>query len=284
MVQHKAREFFGLANHLAYLDTAIDGWIRQHGPEALIDRDTKSLAMIKEVVGQAYQSAKELKLDVAVIGIERVVTNLSKGSYRLDRLHTEIGQVHQTVQDELKSKLFLFVPPIDAEYFEERPGGEVTPPLFGASVHQRFGAAQQDIREAGNCLALERPTGCVFHCMRVLERGVDAVRVSLELPAPEFDKPNTKGWGAQAGKIKEFFENIEGKNPKIAPPAWWKDRKPFYDKVKPQLEALKVAYRDPVAHPEHFSDMSEARRVLELARGLMELLASHLDEEGQYSG
>jgi len=40
---------------------------------------------------------------------------------------------------------------------------------FGKKVAQAFGGAVEGISEAAGCLALERPTACIFHLMRALE-------------------------------------------------------------------------------------------------------------------
>jgi hypothetical protein len=48
------------------------------------------------------------------------------------------------------------------------------PNLMGPKVLSAFPAAKSDIIEAGNCLAAECHTACVFHLMRVVEWGLRA--------------------------------------------------------------------------------------------------------------
>jgi hypothetical protein len=45
----------------------------------------------------------------------------------------------------------------------------------------------EDISEAAQCLALNRPTACVFHLMRVMETGVQILgnRLGIQLTADE---------------------------------------------------------------------------------------------------
>jgi len=47
--------------------------------------------------------------------------------------------------------------------------------LFGDDVFAKFQSANDDIFEAGMCLALDRGTACVLHLMRVLEAGLGAL-------------------------------------------------------------------------------------------------------------
>jgi hypothetical protein len=48
-------------------------------------------------------------------------------------------------------------------------------PPFGMHVAIAFPSAGYDIDEAASCLALRRHTACVFHCLRIIERGVAAL-------------------------------------------------------------------------------------------------------------
>src|SRR5260370_39367810 len=43
---------------------------------------------------------------------------------------------------------------------------------FGEAVYDVIPTARQDIRDAGNCLAFELHTACVFHLMRAAEHGL----------------------------------------------------------------------------------------------------------------
>ena len=62
--------------------------------------------------------------------------------------------------------------PRNVPYYETRP-------LFGPDVFNNFSSANDDIDEAGKCLALGRGTACVMHLMRVLEVGLAALASAL---------------------------------------------------------------------------------------------------------
>ena len=62
----------------------------------------------------------------------------------------------------------MFIPDRQAGYYEQEE-------LFGSEVHTNFESTRDDVKEAGNCYATGRYTACVFHCMRVLEKGLHAL-------------------------------------------------------------------------------------------------------------
>src|SRR5690606_2199938 len=66
------------------------------------------------------------------------------------------------------------VPPEKAKFFESDE-------LFGTEVATAFPSARQDIKDAGNCLALDLNTAAVFHLMRVMEVGVKAMARHLKV-------------------------------------------------------------------------------------------------------
>ena len=56
--------------------------------------------------------------------------------------------------------------------------------LRGPSSRENSGAIP-DIIEAGNCYALNRPTACVFHLMRVIPYGMAALTKLLKVKLPK---------------------------------------------------------------------------------------------------
>jgi hypothetical protein len=64
---------------------------------------------------------------------------------------------------EAGSRMALLLDAKAAAYFD------ASEPLFGDPVDKAFPDCADDIEEAGKCLALDRPTACVFHLMRAAE-------------------------------------------------------------------------------------------------------------------
>jgi hypothetical protein len=83
----------------------------------------------------------------------------------------------------------------DHEYIQVcRPQyyNQITP--FGETVFNNLASANDDIYEAGMCLALNRGTACVMHLMRVMEAGLKALAGALSV------KPQND-WGAYLREI-----------------------------------------------------------------------------------
>ena len=138
-------------------------------------------------------------------------------------------------------------------------------PLFGQDVNSKFPKISFEIDEAGKCLALGRSTACVFHLMRTLEVALESVRLCLGLPAP-----NNPNWGAILTSINNEL-NRRGRN--------WGEYS-FFQEVHAQLDIIRRAWRNGTMHVEHVYTQDEARVLFDATKGLMERLASRLDESG----
>lgn len=79
----------------------------------------------------------------------------------LIRLRTSLAR-------DLNESVFLFLSLPDTKYYQQEQ-------LFGSEVFESFPSARYDVGEAGNCYVLGRHTACVFHCMRILEKGLHAI-------------------------------------------------------------------------------------------------------------
>jgi hypothetical protein len=78
-------------------------------------------------------------------------------------IYNHLRDIISRIRDDCKSRLYLQIAPDDESLLD------LSIDHFGAQVRQSFGDAVEDIAEAAACLALERPTACVFHLMRALE-------------------------------------------------------------------------------------------------------------------
>jgi hypothetical protein len=64
--------------------------------------------------------------------------------------------------DELENEFYFQVDRQEVRFYGQKE-------LFGPQVAKKFKDAAYDIEHAGNCLALQQPTACVFHLMRAME-------------------------------------------------------------------------------------------------------------------
>jgi hypothetical protein len=83
-----------------------------------------------------------------------------------------------------------------------------------------------DFNEAGKCIAFDVATGAAFHLMRATET---VIRKYYKVVVGKEPKQKMRNWGAYIGNLKEC--NAE-------------------QKVTDLLEHIRVAYRNPILHPE----------------------------------
>ncbi len=87
-------------------------------------------------------------------------------------LESMISTVRNAIFIGLNRRDFYGPKALHADYFEN-------PKLFGNEVFAAFPSANEDITEAGSCLALERATACVMHLNRAAEVALMALGKTL---------------------------------------------------------------------------------------------------------
>jgi hypothetical protein len=132
-------------------------------------------------------------------------------------------------------------------------------------VFEKFPSANEDIYEAGMCVALERGTACVMHIMRVQEVGLKALAAALGIT----DKND---WGSY---LREIHSELD-KRAKAAGAR--SDDEQFYSESAATFDRLKRAYRNPTMHPEKSYSPDRAEHILLAARDPMATLATRLSE------
>jgi hypothetical protein len=147
----------------------------------------------------------------------------------------------------------------EEKYFKEKQ-------LFGEEVATKFPLANQDVEEAGKCLALSRATATVFHLMRVMEAGLKALASPLGIPyAPSWESYITQINGKIATKHKQ--KGIK-----------WKRDEPFYRDVVGDLQTIKIAWRNPTMHIVRHYTPEEAEEIFRAVRGFMKRIATRFSQ------
>src|ERR1700722_12272773 len=90
-----------------------------------------------------------------------------------------LKELRTRIVDELGDRILFSIDAENAKLLDE------TAPLFGPRVALKLPSTAEDISEAAQCLALNRPTASVFHLMRVMETGVQILgnRLGVQLTA-----------------------------------------------------------------------------------------------------
>ena len=174
-------------------------------------------------------------------------------------LAPQLNTIRETVFAELRTMLFFRMDDDLRKFFEQ-------PSLFGEGVSLKFPTASFDIEEGGKCLALGRPTACVFHMMRTMEVGLKALAKELKIPyAPSWES-----------YIKQIEANITTKHKSKSKK--WKAIEPFYRDALGNLISIKIAWRNPTMHIVRNYTSGEAEDVLRTVRTFMQRLSERLSQ------
>src|SRR5207249_896732 len=109
------------------------------------------------------QQAQRIELSAALARASHVVRDLNTG-LTWDQLRCHAKVLRETMQDDLTYRVFAYVPLEKAKVL--RGLSSTWEPVWG-----QFPSIKEDSSEAVECYALGRNTACVFHLMRVAERG-----------------------------------------------------------------------------------------------------------------
>jgi hypothetical protein len=215
---------------------------------ALIGMDLSVSAASAERVGKALQCFTPTSDGILHYPAEEAL-----------RLKTHIGQLLSRLFDELQSRTVLAIPASKAPYYRK-------PELFGPKVALDFPNAIEDIAEAGNCLALERNTACVFHLMRVVEIGLwrlaGALCVSINPKSGWLSILNEKLEPA----INGLPESTDGE----------RHRKKQMQQARAHLHSVRLSWRNDTMHPKSTYTAEEAEEVFLHVKTFMKHLVDHL--------
>jgi hypothetical protein len=159
---------------------------------------------------------------------------------------------------EMENRYLLVMDPVKVMYYQQ-------PTLFGAMVFDKFPSANNDIFEAGMCLALERGTACVMHLMRVMEVGLKGLATAVGVGVQN-------DWGAYLREIeKEMTAQYKASGARTQ-----KER--FYAEAVLMFHLVKRVWRNPTMHVENSYSFDRAEEILRAVRSFMVHLAENVSE------
>jgi hypothetical protein len=157
---------------------------------------------------------------------------------------------------ELRRNSYLRIASENDKYFDKDE-------LFGLEVAQAFESCADEIKNAGNCYALEQYEASVFHAMRVLERGLSVLAGKFGVDS------SNKNWH---NVIEEVEKSIRKMDSSFGPD--WKEQQKFCAQAATHFMFLKDAWRNHVMHVKNTPyDAGRAFSVFEHVRQFMQALA-----------
>ncbi len=134
--------------------------------------------------------------------------------------------------------------------------------MFGEQVTAKFRGAAADIKNAGNCLALQQPDACVFHLMRAMEVAVRvlAKRVGMTITP-------TVTWRRLTGSMDGKIKTMPGGT------AVQKERKDRWEEARANLHQVGSVWRNGTMHPANSYTRGQASDIFSAVRVFMGALA-----------
>jgi hypothetical protein len=156
--------------------------------------------------------------------------------------------------------------------------------LFGPAVKSAFPNAADDIREAGNCLAVDCNTAAVFHLMRAVELGLRAFAAHLGVRRL---KSVTKGgivhltpvaYSQWEKILNQLPGKIEARLKRYRPGPVKHRYEQFYGESLQEISAIKSAWRNHVMHARESYSALDARAIASHVERLMVKLSTRVKE------
>lgn len=262
MLEQNAGAFYRAINWLTSIDR--NGRTEQSTPqwEMLLSQVDTEDGTLQEVMLSSAQTMrdhfKQLPTPVTAMAIDEMVETIASEKCKVCDLAAFAQEIGRTLRRELSTINFYIISPDRAKYLAKDA------PPFGARVAEKYPMAERDIEEAAKCLALQRPTACVMHLMRVLEIGLQSL--AMELGAPPQDN-----WNAVLNQIDRIIPEITAKRFTAKEEQW-------FSEVGAHFRLLKNGFRNHAMHVrENYSD-DQAENIFNHTKVFMQQLATRLSD------
>jgi hypothetical protein len=173
----------------------------------------------------------------------------------------KMDSIESMMRKELAERKFLYVPNDRAASYECND-------LFGPLVSKKIPKAKENIKEAGTCFALDRPTACVAHLMHAVAAGMELVAKNLSV---KYSQPiEILDWQSiiqpiQA-KIKDWQKHAKSQKKY--------DALEQYSKIATHFDYFKHAWRNKVSHAVTLYDIHQAKSVMSHTETFLQAIAA----------
>jgi hypothetical protein len=267
MIEFALTDLIRDLDNLEYFRAKALDSVNDSGPSSQASQGERDELLDKlESMRKHCAALKLVASESKVIGLgNRMIGLVRSPSCAHEIILAGIEEIQQSITHELAARKFAFIAPGGSEFFEQHD-------LFGEGVSAAFPSAQEDIKEAGNCLAADLNTASVFHLMRAVEIGLRALARHVRVPA--------KGQ-LEYAQWNQIIEQIESKVRIVRQqPAGKKKSESleFYHGVLGEFNAFKDVWRNNVMHSRRHYNHPEARGAYLHVREFMQRLATRVKE------
>lgn len=224
--------------------------------------DTESLKIL--LVG-ALNFSQEADLKESVKLVRRLNETLKKPTVTQPEIKAAFSHLQDLMISEMRERKFFSIPEMSAQVFDD-------PYPMCKEVSEAFPKAQYDIKEAYNCLVLDRHTAAVFHAMRVAEHGLRDLAKSLQIKLTHNKKPlpiEYATWDKVITEIKNRINAVRSQ-----PHGNLRQKKlNYYSDMADRCLYMKDLWRNDVMHSRMAYNKDEAAGALRRVSEFMKLLA-----------
>lgn len=210
---------------------------------------------------------KEMRLLAFQLGLSHTVELLDSAlvdNRSTSRTACEIKRALEILMDslarEMNRQTLLHIPPEKATYYGGYAG-------FDRDTIESFPRTVDDIKSASNCFATDNDTACVFHLMRVLEKGLHSFATYLEIQTPT-DLQNWKPIIDQIEKAIRALDDLPKSTEKS-------ERVKFCSGAAIQFRYFKDAWRNHVVHSREYYDSDSVRSIMTHVQEFMKTLSAY---------
>jgi len=247
--------YFATGGFLAQATAAIKEWESNNPTKKFIPRGEHAADWPIDVLDLAKDFADKLGVTTFTSELDRAISRYkSKDPVEATVLRIDIERIAARFQDELQQHTYMAVPGHLVSYYSKDH-------LFGERVSERFPGARMDLKEAGNCYALERPTACVFHLMRAMESAIQKLGKRLGVTIT----PQTT-WRQITGQMDVKIRAMSDSTTRQ------KRRKDDWAEARANLHHVGQVWRNNTMHPARDYTMNQAKDVFDAIRVSMQSL------------
>ncbi len=241
---------------------------RQAPPtEQEIDGVLDSIRKIEELCGESGWEQARTKASLVDTHIKHNRSNCDWSS-----LSADLRNVWDMLVSDMWSAVLVKVLPAYSDYVN-------CDDLIGGEFKAKFPSAVQDIREAGNCIAVDSGTAAVFHLMRGVEWGIRALCVDLNvLDVPRKSATIPIEFAEWDKILDQLYPAVEKKVNALGPSLVKQQTQEFYFTLLFDIKGFKDAFRNHVMHTRRTYSQKAADDALDYVRRFFALLSTRVSE------
>jgi hypothetical protein len=252
---------FPILSMLRLVRAFEEGVHRATSDERSIEGDDKKDAIAG--IDRRIAECRECSLTSTADGFERMKRVIEDGATWKD-MAVIATEVMNRLEDECRRKIVMAIDPDNVKYFVKAQLFD-SKDLTVKKVSTELSSANEDIAEAGKCLACGRSTACVMHLNRVAEVGLKALAKALGVP-------EQNDWGRYLHEIDtELQKRMRSSGARTSD-------EQFYSEASVTFDGVRRAWRNPTMHIEKTYTEERAEEILIAVRSFMRHLATKLHD------